>query len=96
MERSEINVGALVVYTLRRTWENDPEREDFVIRRDDSDVGRVYLTKVPEGLRFVWSIYMDGRVSLAPGVANRGAAITLDEAIAAFKQSYEAMRAGET
>jgi hypothetical protein len=78
-------------YTLRRTWP-DTDREDFVIKCERLDMGRVYLTQLPNGDRFVWSIYINGHVLVVPGVAISGQAVTLSEAAAAFKQSYGRMR----
>jgi hypothetical protein len=43
-------------YTRRRTWPDKPD--DYVIRCDGHDVGRVYRTRVPEGDRWQWSIYI--------------------------------------
>ena len=79
-------------YTLRRTWPDDPDHQDFVIRCERLDVGRVYLTQLPDGDRFVWSIYINGHVPQIADVPISGHAVTLSEAAAAFKRSYEAMR----
>jgi hypothetical protein len=79
-------------YTRRRTWP-DTDRDDYVIRCEGLDVGRVYRSRLPDGERFVWSIYMNGHVNEIAGVAISGATETLDEAGAQFKRSYERMRA---
>ena len=79
-------------YTRRRTWP-DTDREDYVIRCEGLDVGRVYRTRLPHGDRFVWTIYMNGHVPQVDGVPVSGATETLDEAGAQFKRSYEWMRA---
>ena len=70
----------------------DTDREDYVIRCEARDVGRVYRRRLPEGHRYYWTIYISGHVPQVPGVPISGLAVTLDEASAAFKRSYEAMR----
>jgi hypothetical protein len=79
-------------YTRRPTWPDQPARRDYVIRREDLHIGRVYLTKLPDGDRFVWSICINGHVPKVAGVPISGAAVTLDQAAADFKRSYERMR----
>jgi hypothetical protein len=54
-------------YTRRRTWP-DSDREDYVIRCEGLDVGRVYRTRLPDGDRFVWTIYMNRHVPQVDGV----------------------------
>ena len=78
-------------YTRRPTGPNT-DREDYVIRCETRDVGRVYRRQLPEGHRYYWTIYISGRVHQVPGVPISGLAVTLDEASTAFKQAYEAMR----
>ena len=56
------------------------------------DVGRVYFARVPDGDRWLWTIYMNGHVPQIKNVPISGLAVTLDEAASQFKQSYEAMR----
>lgn len=69
-------------YTRRATW---PDHDnDFVIRCEGLDVGRVYLTRLPDGDRFVWSIYINGHVPQVPGVPISGSAVELEQAAAAF------------
>ena len=81
-------------YTRRRpTWPDQPARRDYVIRRDDLQIGRVYLTKLPDGDRFVWSIYVNDHVPKVPNVPISGSAATLDKATAAMLKSYGQMRA---
>ena len=80
-------------YTRRPTWPEQPARRDYVIQREDLQIGRVHLMKLPGGDRFVWSIYMNGHVPQDDGVPISGATETLDEAGAQFKRSYERMRA---
>ena len=69
----------------------DSDREDYVIRCEGLDVGRVYRTRLPHGDRFVWSIYMNGHVPQVDGVPISGAAPDLDAAATQF--TYETMRA---
>jgi hypothetical protein len=79
-------------YSLRDTWPDSTDRRDYVIRCEGLEIGRVYLTQLPEGDRFVWSIYISGHVQQIADVPVNGHAVTLDEAATAFKRSYEAMR----
>ena len=78
-------------YTRRPTWP-DSDRQDYVIRCEGL-VGRIYRSRLPDGDRFVWSIYMNGHVPQIAGVPINGATETLDEAGAQFKRSYEGIRA---
>jgi hypothetical protein len=77
----------------RRPARPNTDREDYVIRCEARDLGRVYRRQLPEGHRYYWTIYINGHVHQVPGVPISGLAVTLDEASAAFMQSYEAMRA---
>ena len=63
-----------------------------MIRYEGLDVGRVDLTRVRAGDRWLWPIFMNGHVPQIPNVPISGLAVTLDEAASQFKQSYEAMR----
>ncbi len=76
-------------YTRRPTWPDQPARRDYVIQREDLQIGRVYLTNTPYGDRFVWSI----TIPKVPGVSISGWAETLDKATAAMLKSYGQMRA---
>ena len=78
-----------MLYTRRPTWPDQPARRDYVIRREDLQIGRVYLTNTPYGDRFVWSI----TIPKVPGVSISGWAETLDKATAAMLRSYGRMRA---
>ena len=82
-----------MLYTRRPTWPDEPARRDYVIRREDLHIGRVYLTKLPDGDRFVWSIYVNDHVPEVPGVPISGSAATLERATAAMLTSYGRMRA---
>jgi hypothetical protein len=66
--------------------------EDYVIRCEAQDVGRVYRRQLPEGHRYYWTIYISGHVPQVPGVPISGLAVTLEEASAAFKRAHDAMR----
>jgi hypothetical protein len=77
-------------YTRRSTWPDD--RDDYVIRCEGRDVGRVYLTRVPHGDRWLWTIFINGHVPRVEGVPITGLAVSLDEAAAGFNRSYERMR----
>ena len=74
-------------YTHRPTWPD--ESDDYVIRCEDLDVGRVYLLR---GDRWLWTIFMNGHVPKVEGVPINGLAVTLDQAATDFKRSYELMR----
>jgi hypothetical protein len=65
-------------YTLRHTWPDRPD--DYVFRHNGVDVGRCYRTDVPDGVRWLWTIY---------GRADRGLALSLEEAKAQFRQAFE-------
>jgi hypothetical protein len=78
-------------YTRRPTGPNT-DREDYVIRCEGRDVGRVYRRRLPEGHRYYWTIYISNHVPQVPGVPISGLAVTLDEASAAFMRAYDAMR----
>ena len=81
---------AMLPYTHRRTWPDD--REDYILRCEGLDVGRVYRTELPDGEFFVWSIYINGHVPQVEGVPIEGRAATLGLAGVDFKRSYERMR----
>jgi hypothetical protein len=74
-------------YRLRRTWPDNPGKEDYIIRCEGLDVGRVYLTKLPDGERFVWTIYINGHVPVVRDVPISGMAATLGLAGADFKRA---------
>ena len=80
-------------YTRRPTWPDQPALRDYVIRHESLHIGRVYLTKLPDGDRFVWSIHVNDHVPEVPGVPISGWAATLDRATAAMLTSYGRMRA---
>ena len=73
-------------YTRRPTGPNT-DREDYVIRCETRDVGRVYRRQLPEGHRYYWTIYINGHVHQVPGVPISGLAVTLDEASAGRSMS---------
>ena len=76
-------------YARRPTWPDQPARRDYIIRREDLQIGRVYA----DGDRFVWSIYVNDQFPKVPGVSISGSAATLDEAAAAMLKAYARMRA---
>jgi hypothetical protein len=78
-------------YTRRPAGPNT-HGEDYVIRCEARDVGRVYRRLLPEGHRYYWTIYISGHLSQMSGVPISGLAVTLDEASAAFKRAYDAIR----
>jgi hypothetical protein len=79
-------------YALRRTWPGRPDRKDYVIHCEGLAVGRVYLSKLPDGEQYVWTIYINGHVPLVRDVPISGSAVTLGLAGTDFKRSYERMR----
>jgi hypothetical protein len=48
-------------YTTRFAVAETPQH--YVIRCEGLDVGRVYLTRVPAGDRWLWTIFMNGHGS---------------------------------
>ena len=79
-------------YTRCRTWP-DTDRDGYVIRCEGLDVGRVFRTRMPDGERWLWSIYINGHVPQVEGVPISGVAVDLETAAAEFKTAYERMRA---
>ncbi len=55
-----------------------PCRQDFVIKCEGLDIRRIYLAKLPDGDRFVWSINVNDHAPEVPGVPISGWAATLD------------------
>jgi hypothetical protein len=68
--------------SLRRTWPDDPHRpDDYVIRHDGADAGRVYKTLGTGGVEvWQWTIY---------GTAKAGREPTLDAAKARWRAAFE-------
>ena len=62
---------AVMPCTRRSTWPD--ERDDYVIRCEGLDVGRVYLTRVPAGDRWLWTVFINGHVPQVEGRADHGA-----------------------
>jgi hypothetical protein len=56
----------MAAFTGRRTWTDHDN--DYVIRCEGLEVGRVYLTQLPGGGCFVWSIHLNGHVSQVPKI----------------------------
>lgn len=79
-------------YTLRRAWPSDPDQsDDYVIRHDGRDVGRLYLAIFAGRDLWQWTIYINADVHRVPGVPIEGRAETFEEAKAEFRQSFERM-----
>lgn len=83
-------------YTRRPTWPEEPGRtDDYVFRYDGVDVGRCYLRGLTGGeQKWWWTVYIagSGRASQrVPGIPIEGSADTIEQAQAAFKQSFEQM-----
>jgi hypothetical protein len=94
LARPNLEISSMIApmaYTRRPTGP-DTDREDYVIRCEARDVGRVYRRRLPEGHRYYWTIYISSHVPHVPGVPISGLAVTLDEASAALQRAYEAMR----
>jgi hypothetical protein len=75
-----------MTYTLRRTWADDPRanQDDYVVRCDGKDVGRMYKTLGVDGSTvWQWTIY---------GVNKSGREPTLDAAKARWKTAFEERR----
>jgi hypothetical protein len=68
-------------YTLRRTWDHKPD--DYVVKVDGTDAGRMYLEVGAEGRwQWHWTIYGTSRSGLPP---------TFEQAQAEWKAAYEAL-----
>ncbi len=78
-------------YTRRPTRPDQPARRDYVIRRDDLQIGRVYLTKRPTATASSGRSTQDH--SESTGRADQRLGGTLDKATAAMLKSYGQMRA---
>ena len=82
------------VYTLRRTWPDEPNRpDDYVFRCDGVDVGRCYLRSLADNeQRWHWTIYIGRSVKkVIEGVPVSGSAETLDQAKEQFRSSFDRM-----
>jgi hypothetical protein len=92
--RPYLEIGSMIAPTLysRRPARSSSNGEDYVIRCESRDVGRVYRRRLPEGHRYYWTIYISSHVPQVAGVPISGLAVTLDKASAAFKRAYDAMR----
>ena len=78
-------------YTRRSTWPD--ERDDYVIRCEGLDVGRVYLTRVPAGDRWLWTIFKNGHVPQVEDVPISGLAVTLSALTFVMKKARGAVHA---
>ena len=74
-------------YTRRPTWPDQPACLDYIVQREDLRIGRVQLTKLPNGDRFVWSIYFNDTFRKYQACRS-GCAATLDKATAAISTIY--------
>jgi len=86
-----IGSGHLIYYRLRLTDRPD----DFVIRRNARDVGRVYRSTFAGEERWQWTIYIDGGVPRLDGVPISGLAVSLEEAKRQFRESHDRMAGRE-
>jgi hypothetical protein len=66
-------------YTMRLTGLSD-DQNDFVFRVAGQDAGRCYLSRFPQGARWLWTVY---------GTNLGGLENDLDEAKAAFRRAIE-------
>jgi hypothetical protein len=78
-------------YSLRPTRLGD-NANDYIVRFHGRDIGRMYLTIVPGGDRWRWSIYINRDVQMVEGVASVGLAPGLHRAKLEFRTSFERMR----
>jgi hypothetical protein len=80
-------------YSLRRTWPFSGHREnDYAVRFNQHDVGRVYLATVPDGNRRRWAIFINEKVNAVNGIPTAGFAADLEAAKQDFQASFEKMR----
>jgi hypothetical protein len=79
-------------YTLCRTCAAQPHREDdFIVRCEGRDVGRLYRDAFAGGARWSWTIFSVDDLRPVAGVSISGLAESLDEAKRAFQENYEKM-----
>jgi hypothetical protein len=77
--RPYLEIGSMIApmpYTRRPAGPNT-DGEDYVIRCEAHDVGRVYRRPLSEGHRYCWTIYISGHVPQVPAVPTSGLAVTL-------------------
>lgn len=82
-----------VTYTLRPLRLDESSKNDFIIRHNGRDVGRVYLSKGLGGERWQWAINVLASFRRIEGVPISGLADTLDRALEQFQASFDAMLA---
>jgi hypothetical protein len=80
-----------LTYTLRRASPGENRPDDFVIRHDGRDVGRLYRSTFAREVRWQWSIYIIDNIRRVDGVPISALAESLQEAKAQFKVSFERM-----
>jgi hypothetical protein len=78
--------------TLRRTWPDSPHpKPDWLLLDDGVIVGRIYendTTPNPES-RWYWALNGAAGKALQHGIRGSGLAPSLEDAKAAWRQSYE-------
>ena len=79
-------------YTRRPTGRNT-DGEDYVIRCEARDVGRIYRRLLPEGHRYYWTIYISGHVPKCP--ACQSAVLPLRSTRPARRSSEPMRRCGK-
>jgi hypothetical protein len=73
-----------MTYTMRRTWPDDPDREDYVFRFNGEEVGRCYRARFADCKDlWRWTVY---------GTNLAGLELTLDDAKAKFKAAFERIK----
>jgi hypothetical protein len=73
-----------MTYTLRRTWPELDRPDDYVVRRDGTDVGRLYRSTASND-QWHWTIYITASVHRAAGVPIEGCTAALDQAKQQFR-----------
>jgi hypothetical protein len=78
-------------YTLRRSGPSSGPN-DLVVCYNGVEVGRCYLRPMTYGAQqWLWTIYIGLGIKLVEGAPVAGNADTLDEAKAAFRNSFDRM-----
>lgn len=79
-------------YSLRRTWPDNPDStDDYEFRWNGISVGRTYKDIFARDVRWLWTIYIKGEVYEVQDVPITGLELSLDDAKARFKDSFERM-----
>ena len=82
-------------YTLRRVFPGENRPDDYVIRLDGRDIGRVYKSTFVGEVRWNWTIHIIDGLRRIEGVPISGLVASLDHAKQEFRASFEKMAAAQ-